>query len=190
MTIHSFDDVLRQRKSLHSVQLTPGGETFALWRPVPWIAFGYFLIVAFVFFIASKLPVLGIVRDTFPGLSYFVVLPAIVVWGVFFAELDGIPPHRWATNYLRFLARPKRTLGAHVVAPDGRTVRYAGKVAIWWDLNCPRLHHGWVTGGKVATTVPVRFTHAIIHRRQVMASDDRRYVACGHEVDGKLQVRP
>jgi hypothetical protein len=205
VTIYSFDAVLRQRKMVHSVQVSPGSkDKIALWRPLSWMSILYFAIVELVFVIAAKLPVLNIPYEivaTFFAPAIYYLLPAGVVWLLFNAQLDGRAPHLWAYSYLLFLVRPKRTLGARSVRAAGQTVSYAGKVKIWWDLHAPRLHHGWVIGGRVTTNVPVRFTHAIFHSRQIMVFDPNRSVgtpdrldptaiAIGHEVQGKLQVKP
>lgn len=190
MIIHSFDDVLRAPKSIHSVELTPGGQTkIALWRPVPWIGFLYFVVVELVFVLMAKAPVLDVLSESFAPAVYYVALPVGVVWLALYGELDGRAPHRWAISYLHYLRRPKRTLAGRSVALAGTRVDYSGKARVWWDLHAPRLHRGWVTGGRVATAVPVRFTYAILHRRQVVVPDDRG-IHAEHEVQGRLQVRP
>jgi hypothetical protein len=194
LIVYSFDAVLRQRKMVHSVQVTPGSkDKIALWRPLSWMSILYFAIVELVFVIAAKLPLLSVpyevVATLFSPLVYY-ALPAGVVWLLFNAQLDGRAPHLWAYSYLLFLVRPKRTLSGRAVRAAGETVSYVGKIRIWWDLHAPRLHHGWVVGGRVTTNVSVRFTHAILHRHQVMVADDDRDVVMDHEVQGKLQVRP
>jgi hypothetical protein len=194
LIVYSFDAVLRQRKMVHSVQVTPGSkDKIALWRPLSWMSILYFAIVELVFVIVAKLPLLNLPYElisAFFSPAVYYVLPAGVVWLLFNAQLDGRAPHLWAYSYLLFLVRPKRTLAGRAVGAVEKTVSYAGKVGIWWDLHAPRLHHGWVTGGRITTSVPVRFTHAISHRNQVMVSDDDRIAAVDHEVEGKLQVRP
>lgn len=190
MVIHSFEEVIRAPKSIHSIPLTPAGHfRIKLWRPVSWISFIYFCALVLVFAIAAKVPVLDIPSKTFASLVYYIGFPAGIVWLVFYTALDGLAPHAWLITYLTYLRRSKRVLAGRVVAPDGTEVVYGGRVKIWWDLNAPRLHHGWVTGGRIKTSVPVRFTHAIRHRRQVVAYDKRGALA-DHEVQGKLQVRP
>jgi hypothetical protein len=116
-------------------------------------------------------------------------LPFGIVWLAFNVSLDGLAPHVWAITYLLNMRQPKCSIAGHSVPLDGDTIRYGGKVKIWWDLNAPRLHRGWVTGGKITTSVPVRFTHAIRHRSQVIRPDNDG-ICVDHEVQGKLQVRP
>lgn len=191
MTIHSFDDVLRAPKSLHSVELTPGGKSkIPLWRPVPWIGFVYFILVELVFLIAAKLPVVGVASQMFAPLVYYVALPIGVVWLALYAELDGRSPHAWAISYVLYVARPKRVLAGREMVAPGTRIDYAGRVRIWWDVHAPRLHHGWITGGLVSTSVPVRFSYAILHRRRVIAPDVNGDNCIDHTVEGRLQVRP
>lgn len=190
MTIHSFEEVIRAPKSIHSIPLTPtGGHSIPLWRPVTWISFIYFCGLVFAFAIAAKVPGLDLLSKSFRPVVYYTVFPAGIVWLAFYTELDGLQPHVWFLSYLRYLRRPKRTLCGQALLADGDKTSYGGRVKIWWDLNSPRLHHGWIAGGRVTTTVPVRFTHAIFHRHQVMVPDDDRGPTVDHEVQGKLQVR-
>jgi len=190
VTIHSFNDVLRAPKSIHSVELTPGGGTkIPLWRPVPWIGFLYFAVVEVLFIIAGKLPVLNVFSEMFAPFVYYVVFPIGVVWLVLHVELDGRSPHRWLISYLMFLRRPKRTVGGRAVGHADTTVSYSGKVRIWWDLHAPSLKHGWIKGGSVTTSVPVRFTHSILHRHPVMTSTNTHGAVVNHVVH-KLEVRP
>lgn len=191
MIIYSFDDVLRARKMIHSVELTPGGgHAVALWRPVPWMAVLYFAVVELVFLIAARYPVTDVVSQMFAPAVYYVAFPAGVVWLAFKVELDGRAPHLWLASYLLFLKRPKRTLAGRTVDPPDTRVAYAGRVRIWWDVTAPRLHHGWVLGGRVCTVVPARFTHSLWHRQQLLVGDDDRAPVVDHEVQGRLQVRP
>lgn len=189
MTIHSFDDVLRAAKSIHSVELTPGGTKIPLWRPVSWISFLYFAVVEIVFVLAARVPVLDVVSQMFAPLVYYVAFPVGVVWLAFRVELDGRAPHLWAISYLLYMRRPKRTLAGRQVSAAGSSLSYAGRVRIWWDLQAPRLHRGWVSGGTITTNVPVRFTHVIRHRHQVLVGDSSG-AAASHEVQRRLEVRP
>lgn len=190
MIIHSFDDVLRAPKSIHSVELTPGGTKVALWRPISWISFLYFAVVELVFIIAARLPVLNVFSEMFAPLVYYVAFPAAVVWLAFKVELDGRAPHMWVLSYLRFLRRPKRTVAGQAVTPAGTEVDYSGRVSVTWDLHAPRLHRGWARGGVLSTPLPVRFSHAILHGRQVLRVDEKHGQPTIHEVNGKLEVRP
>lgn len=191
MMIYSFDDVLRAPKSLHSIEVTPGGKSkIPLWRPVPWIGFVYFVLVELAFVIAAKLPVTGVVSEMFAPLVYYVALPVGVVWLALYAELDGRSPHAWAISYALYMAQPKRTLAGREMVAPGTKIDYAGRVRIWWDVHAPRLHHGWITGGLVSTSLPVHFTYALLHRSRVIAPEAGGANCVGHVVEGKLQVRP
>lgn len=190
MIIHSFDDVLRAPKSIHSVELTPGGKTkVPLWRPVPWIGFLYFVVVELFFVVATHVPVLDVASESFAPLVYYVALPVGVVWLALHVELDGRLPHLWALSYLLYLRRPKRTLAGRPVDPVATRTDYSGRVRVWWDLHAPRLQHGWVVGGRFSTTVPARFTHALWHTRQVVTSSEHGSIVVEHAVEGRLQVR-
>lgn len=190
MIIYSFDSVLRQQKSIHSIELTPGSKTkIALWRPVPWIGFLYFVFVELAFIIAAKMPVADVVAEMFAPLVYYVAFPIAVVWFVLRVEFDGRPPHKWLISYALYMRRPKRTLGGRPVDAAGKCFRYAGRVKIRWDLNAPRLQRGRVVGGTISTAVPAQFTYAILHGRPVLKSRGDRLVD-GYEVQKKLEVRP
>jgi hypothetical protein len=189
--IYSFDSVLRARKTIHSVELTPGGgHTVALWRPVPVIAGIYFAAVWAVLFIAARLPVLDVVSQMFAPLVYYVAFPAGIVWLSMNAHLDGRSPHKWAISYLLYLRRIKRTIAGRKADEDGTKTVHRGKVSIWWDITAPRMHHGWVAGGRITTAVGVRFTHALLHRHQVVRPDDDRRPVLEHDVERRLEIRP
>jgi len=187
--IHSFDDVLRAPKSIHSIELTPGGNKIPMWRPIPWIGIFYFVIVEIVFIVAARVPVLDVLSELFAPLVYYVVFPIAVVWVALNVELDGRSPHRWVASYLAFLARPRRTLAGRPYPAPGSRIVCAGRMRLSWDLNAPRLHRGWVKGGTVGTNVGTRFTHALRHRHPVLKPDDRRVPMSGYEVARRLQVR-
>jgi hypothetical protein len=192
--VHSFDDVLRQPKTLHAVELTPGGQTkIPLWRPVPWIGIGYFVVIELVLAVAAKTMILDwpyeVVSAISSPLVYYTVLPIGLVVLAFQVELDGMAPHWWLLAHLLYMRRPKCSYVGEAVPVTGAKIRYGGKVKIWWDLNSPRLHNGWVTGGKISTTVPVRFTYAILHRRRVVKPDSNGKAIESHQVDKKLRVR-
>lgn len=191
MTIHSFDETLRQPKMLHAIEVTPGGQTkFPLWKPVRWIAVSYFGVIAFALFLFSKTAPGDLLVGFLSPLVYFVVLPGGIVWLILFSEMDGRAPHVWLWSYARYLVRAKRTIGGRPVTMPGTLTRYGGKVRIWWDLNSPMLKHGWIKGGVISTAVPVRFTHAIRHRHRVMTPSESDNVLVGHEVAGKMEIRP
>lgn len=190
MTIHSFDEVLRAPTRIHSVQLTPAGKKLPLWRTITWMGLLYFCIAEFVFVIAARLPVTGVLSELFAPLVYYGAFPIGAVWLLSTVELDGRIPHQWVISYLDYLRRPKRVLAGRAVAAADTRITYAGRVRIWWDLAAPRLHHGWVIGGRISTPLSVRFTHAILHRHQVLVVDERHGSPVDHEVQGKLAIRP
>lgn len=194
MIIHSFDDVLRQPKTLHSVELTPGGQTkIPLWRPLPWIGIAYFFVIVLVLAIMAQHPVIGwpyeLISALFSPLVYYTLLPLGIVMLAFQVELDGLAPHWFLLAYVLYLRRPKRTLCGEAVPMPGTKIRYGGKVKIWWDLNAPRLHNGWVAGGKISTSVPASFTYAIFHRKRILEPNEKYESIKDYEVDGKLRVR-
>jgi hypothetical protein len=194
MIVHSFDDVLRQPKTLHAVELTPGGQTkIPLWRPVPWIGIGYFVVIELVLAVAAKTMILDwpyeVVSAISSPLVYYTVIPIGLVVLSFQVELDGLAPHWWLLAWVLYKRRPKRLLAGESVPMPGTKIHYGGKVKIWWDLNAPRLHSGWVTGGRISTSVPIRFTYAIFHRRQVIKPDSDGKMVTDYEVDKKLRVR-
>jgi hypothetical protein len=189
VTIFSFDDVIRMQKRIHAIPLTPTGEyTIPLPRSVPWIGFVYWIVTLLIFIVAAKVPVLDVVSESFAPLVYYGGFPIAVVWLAFNVELEGLKPHAWALVHLRYLRRPKRTLAGRAVPAEGEKISYSGRASFSWDLNAPRLHRGWVKGGRVVTTVPVRFTFSLRHRRQVIAPSARGRLA-DHDVESKLQVR-
>lgn len=188
--IYSFDAVLRAPKTLHAIELTPNGShKIPLWRPIAWINFIYFIIVVALFVLAAHVPVLDVMSDMWAPLVYYVVFPFGVTWLIFQVDFDGRVPHLWALSYLVYMRRPKRTIAGRRMTPSGTKTPYAGRVKTTWDLNAPRLHHGWVTGGRVSTSVPVRFTHSVLHRSQVLERSEARHHCSDHAVQGKLQVR-
>ena len=193
MVIEPFDDVLRSPKRLHAVELTPGGQKLSLWKPVPYDVAKLFVAVLAVLFVMARVPVLDLLHEFVSvmfggGVAYYVALPAGIVWIAYYAELDGRSPHRWAYSYLLFLLRPKRTIAGRPVKRDGATVRYKGKTKVWWDLHAPRLHHGWVRGGRVTTSVPASFTSSFRHTNPVMRVDGDYAPVVDREVV-KLEVR-
>jgi len=191
MVIHSFDEVLRQPKMLHSIEVTPGGQTkFALWKPVSWIAVSYFGVAFLALLIFSKTAPGDMLVSFLSPLVYFIVLPGGIVWLILYSEMDGRAPHVWFWAYVRYFLRPKRTVGGRPAPLPGTKTIYTGKIRISWDLNAPRLKHGWVKGGTVSTSVPVRFTHALRHRHRVMRPSDSDNVLTDYEVAGRMEIKP
>jgi hypothetical protein len=156
VVIHSFDGVLRQRRTMHSFQVS-WMHRVPLYRPIPYIAFYFYF------------PLMAI---------------------AFNVEIDGRSPHRWVVSCARFITRRKRLWCGQRARSDGERVRYRGRMRVWWDISAPRLHHGYVRGGRVTTAVPVRFTHALRHTAPVMKADNEHSPTVGYEVPGRIEVRP
>lgn len=201
MIVHSFHGVLRKPRTLHSLEL-PGGRRVPLPRPVPLISLIYFCVVeAALMVIDNVVEITAVVGGVLSRLSggdtylaawvlCYVGLPGLIVWLSMNVEIDGRAPHRWVVSGARFLVRDKHTwCGVHARSVGDQS-SYAGRVRFWWDQHSPRLRHGWVRGGLVTTSVPARFTHSLRHRHQVIRPGDGYDVASGHEVDGRLEVRP
>lgn len=202
MVIHSFDGVLRQRRTMHSFQVS-WMHRVPLYRPIPYIAFYfYFPLMAIVVATFNRvIPVytmLNAALSTLSGgqagiaawLAYYVAIPLGVVWIAFNVEIDGRSPHRWVVSCARFITRRKRLWCGQRARSDGERVRYRGRMRVWWDISAPRLHHGYVRGGRVTTAVPVRFTHALRHTAPVMKADNEHSPTVGYEVPGRIEVRP
>jgi hypothetical protein len=191
MIIHSFDDVLRAPKEIHSFELSPGGRKVGLWRPVPWIGIGYFAVAELAFYLAYRLPVLdgiyAFVTLFFTPLVYW-ALPIALVYVMMRVEFEGLSPHSWISAFLLFALRPRRTLAGRRIQAAGTKMSHRGKVRFWHDVHSPRLHHGWIIGGSFSTNVPVRFSYAIRHRSQIIRPGGKP--ARDHVVEGKLEVRP
>lgn len=193
MTIYSFDGALRARKEAHSFEVAPGKKV-ALWRPVAWVAVGYFAVAVLVFMIIERfIPFVAmfdlVMATEASWVLYYALIPAGVVWFSMNAELDGRHPHRWAISTPAWIASPRRTLAGRSIPLAGTKISYAGRVRVHWDINAPRLYSGWVRGGKVSSTVPVRFSHALTHRRPVISPDGDGVILSDYEVD-RLEVRP
>jgi hypothetical protein len=191
MIIHSFDDVLRQPKEWHSFEVSPGGRRVGLWRPVPWLGVGYFVLAELIFFLAYKLPVLhafyAFVTLFFTPLVYWSI-PLALVCAMMRVEFEGLSPHRWVATFVLYAIRPRRTLAGRACPVDETKMSHRGKIRFWHDVHSPRLSHGWIIGGSFSTNVPVRFTYAMRHRRQVVRPGGRP--ARDHVVDNRIEVRP
>lgn len=202
MTIYSFDGVIRQGRTMHSFELPFSKKRVALPRPVPFVSFAY--LAAFVLaaiLVARVIPVVAGLDASFSALSggdagmaaavtYYVLVPSGVVWLAMNFEVDGRAPHLWVLSFARFLVRDKRVLCGRRARASGERVRYGGNTRFWWDLDAPRLHHGYVRGGSVTTSVAVRFTHAVRHRHLVMRPHAGGDVADAYDVASSLEVRP
>jgi hypothetical protein len=201
VTIYSFDQVLRQRRRLHAIEATRT-KRIALWRPVPLMAIAYFAavelvimaldnFVSFVSFVDAVLSrISGGSASIVAWLICYGAAPAALVWLAMNSEIDGRAPHRWAFSCLRFLVKDKHTFCGQPARRDGEHVRYRGRVRFWWDVDAPRLHHGWVLAGRVYTRSRVRFAHALRHRHPTMVADERGHEVTGYEVADRLEVRP
>jgi hypothetical protein len=190
VTIYSYDEVLRAPRSFHSFPLSPGGHQMALYKPVPWISLVYFAVVELLVVVLAHTPPGHALIAVLKPLCYYAALPGGVVWLVMHVELDGRSPHRWTYSYLKFLARPRRTLAGSAIARPGRRIVTSGSVRVLWDAHAPRLHHGWLRGGVLTTSVPVRFTFSLRHRSRVVVGDDERVCVAGYAVHDRVQVRP
>lgn len=202
MTIYSFDGVLRLPRTMHTVQLWPSGPRIPLPRPTPSIAFIYMGAV-FVLTLAvdRALGVTTILTSVLSAVSggraflaawalFHLGLSAGLVWLAMNVEIDGRAPYRWLYSCARYLLREHYTLcGRHARRP-GEVARCGGKTTILWDVDAPRLQHGWVRGGCVSTTVGARFTSSLLHSKQVIKADAARERVVDHAVDGALEVRP
>lgn len=201
MVIHSFDDVLRRQRQMHSVEVSRGRRV-ALPRPVRYIAVIYFATIELVILLIDNFaPVVSILSAPLGLLAsgnvkpaafliIYVVIPAGLAWLSMNIEIDGRSPHLWIFSCLRYFARPKRTLAGRSVRHESSRSTYNGRVHVWWDIGAPRLHHGWISGGKVSVGTGVRFTHALIHRHLMLRIDDGCKSLCGYEVEDRLEVKP
>jgi hypothetical protein len=199
MTIHSFHDVLRARRSMHSFEILPG-HRIPLPRPITYVNALYFFGVLLVMLVVGKVvPLVEIVgaplhvvagdASIAAWVCVYVIVPAAIVWLADNAEVDGRAPHRWVVSFARYYRRPKRTLAGMPIRREGARTVCRGHVRFWWDLATPRLHHGWIKGGRVSSRVPVRFTHAVRHKQPVFAPHDEGEVVFGYEVSDRLEVR-
>jgi hypothetical protein len=201
VNIHSFDGVLRHSRTMHSFAIPFTDKRIPLPRPVPYISMGYFVVVELFFLVFdnvfSFVPLMAAVFSTLSGgdatlASYvvcYVVVPGMIVWFSMNAEIDGRAPHLWLISCARYVTREKHTLCGRRARREGQKVSYKSKVNIWWDLDAPRLHHGYVNGGRLRTSVPVRFGHSLIHRNFVMRPSERGQFS-DYEIDGRLEVKP
>jgi hypothetical protein len=201
MTIYSFDGILRQRRRLHSVE-TFSRSKIALWRPVPLVGIGYFIVVAVAVAAFYKVvPVDELLTASLSAISggdagvaswicCYVAVPTAIVWLAMNSEIDGRAPHRWAFSCLRFLVKDKHTFCGQRVRRHGAHVRYRGRIRFFWDVDAPRLHHGWVVAGRVYTRARVHFGHALRHRHPTMTASQAGHEVTGYEVSDRLEVRP
>lgn len=202
MTVYSFDGILRQPRKLHAPELWPGGPRVALPRPVPLISLVYLAVVELMIMVVDNVipftVAIGAVLSTLAGGSAdvaswvlcYVIAPVVIVYFALNAEIDGRAPHRWVVSVVRSLFAPRRTWCGIAVEGEQSRVRYRGRVRVYWDEHAPRLHHGWVLGGRLTTFVPVRFTHALRHRSAVARYDDDGDLVLNYEVLARLEVRP
>lgn len=192
MIVDHYDDALRSPKRIHSFQFRPHGTRHPLPRTITWEAVRYFAVLAVAVAVVCKIVPLVEAASLVlaPEASWLIIhlmAPGALVYVALNAQLDGLRPHRWVYCYATSIQSPRRSTAG---VPVLEHARYGGRVRFYWDVLAPRLHHGWVLGGRVTTTVPVRFTHAMRHTAPVMKSDDDRSVADGYEVQDRLEVRP
>lgn len=200
MVISSFDGVLRQPRTQHTLPFWPGGPRMPLPRPTPMIAFVYIAVLEFFLALINK--ALGLTTLLGDTLSFFAggradiaatvivySIPFIVVWTVLNAGIDGRAPYRWFYSAVTFALRGKRTLCGKRVRAPGKKVSCGGRTKILWDEDAPRLQHGWVRGGRVSTAKLVRFTHGLVHTKPAIKPDDRGTLIVDYEVAESLEVR-
>lgn len=186
---------------MHSVEVMRG-RRIALPRPVRGMAFIYFAFVELALFVIDNFipmtAMLGSVLSVLSGgdasiaawLVVYAILPSGIVWAMSNAEIDGRSPHFWVLSFFRYLKRPKRTLAGRPVRREGTCSTCSGRVRVWWDIGAPRLHHGWISGGKVSIDSGVRFAHALIHRHLTLRPDDDCESLRDYEVEDRLEVKP
>lgn len=201
MIIRSFDAVLREKRSAHSIEIIPGHSRIPLPRSVPYINVLYFVAALGVVVIAdnviSLVAIVGAPLSLVAGdasiaswVCCYIMLPAGIVWVATNASVDGRSPHRWVVSAFRYLRRSKRTICGRSIRREGKTVFFKGRVKFWWDLNAPRLHHGRISGGRVTSVVPVRFTHAIRHRNPVITPDEGGVLLDDYQISDEVEIRP
>jgi hypothetical protein len=186
---------------MHTFAIPFTDKRVPLPRPLPYISMGYFVVIELFFLIFdnvfSAVPLMSTVFSTLSGgdatlASYavcYVVVPGMIVWFSMNVEIDGRAPHLWLISCARYVARDKRTLCGQRARKEGQKVSYRSKINFWWDLDAPRLHHGYVNGGRLRTSVGVRFGHSLRHRNFVMRPHEQGQNA-DYEVGERLEVKP
>lgn len=105
-------------------------------------------------------------------------------------EIDGRLPHRWVASTFIYLRRPKRTRGASRLRAEGTKTTHRGRVRFWWGIDAPRLHHGWISGGRFSTRHQVRFTYSLRHMKQVVKQSSKGVLAADYPVEDKIEIKP
>jgi hypothetical protein len=194
LIIHSFDSVLREPRKMHSFQWAPGSPRVALWRPIEMMAVVYFIAAEVVVLVADNMVSFVDVLDMVFArgaamVLYYVIAPVGLVWIAMSLEIDGRSPHRWLISAMRYFRRPSRTLAGRAVRAESSRTAYRGRIRFRWDLAAPRLHHGWVRGGRISCRDTVRFSHAFRHSHPVIKASDDGTLVRNRDV-AKLEVRP
>jgi hypothetical protein len=130
MIIHSFDNILRMPRQMHSFEILPG-RRIALPRSVPWISAVYFAVIELalvlashvISFVAALSSVIGIVVDgnLKPAgfLISYVLIPAGLTWISMNVEIDGRAPHRWIVSACATSSVPSASISAERCARRG-----------------------------------------------------------------------
>jgi hypothetical protein len=190
--VDHYDDALRSPKRIHSVQFRPHGKRWPLPRTITWEAVRYFVVLVLVTSAACKVVPLVevaslVLAEQAAWLVVHLMAPAGLVYVALNAQLDGLRPHRWVYCYARSVRSPRRSTAG---VPVLERARYGGRVRFYWDDLAPRLHHGWVRGGRLSTCVPVRFTWSIRHMKLVMVASRSGRNTSSYAVEDRLEVRP
>lgn len=185
---------------MHSIEVFPG-KRVPLLRPVAYVNLLYFAaallammaldnVFSLVAIVGAPLHLVAGRAEIASWACCYLLVPAAIVWFATHASVDGRLPHRWAVSFLRYLVRPKRTTAGQPIRREGARSAYRSKIGVRWDLATPRLHHGWIKGGAISSSVQVKFTHAITHKSPVVRGDDQGSPLFEYEVEERLQVRP
>lgn len=200
--IYSFDGVLRQPRTMHALELWPGGPRVALPRTMPLISLAYFAVALMAMVVVNHVvPIVSIFGSLLSALAGgraniaagvlgYIIVPCTVVYLAINSEIDGRKPHNWLLSVARSLFSPRRTWCGATAPADDERVEYLTRVSFWWDEGAPRLQHGWVRGGRLSVVVPARFTFALRHRHRVLKADVDGKVVDDYEVPGRIELRP
>jgi hypothetical protein len=174
MTIHSFRRVLKVRRSIHVIPWNPG-KALVLPVPVPMLGVAYFAALEVMFFILSRLPIIG-------GLSHLPfkvwwVIPFWLTYWLLHEDFDGRMPHLWVRSWVAYRWRAKVTRAGVPVVEDGKQ---RGRVRWFHDEDATDLSRARVTGpATVHFQVPVRY-------RGESYEDSAMGLPAGH----RMEVKP
>ena len=152
LTICSYRQVFRIDRRIYRVDRwalpVPGG--------VPLRGLGYFIATLLAVLACERLPGVGaLVAALSPPLRYVVVPLAVAVLATQAAP-DGRAAHRFAWDWLRLRARPRRRSAGRPVPLEREPVPWRGTLGVFWDGHEASLHRGHVRGpARVTFSVPV-----------------------------------